>query len=184
MRTRGTSLLEVLITLSVLALALGLVAAVVGQYSRILTRNDQKSLTVVHLQLVNQLADELSGATQLVFPTTSGTYDEYRFTRLNAGLTNRLPAPAPTPAPLPAWDPVQPAHLLNVHYSYDALTQELRRTISFPTGPAQTWVVATGLSGFSMVRTADNQLSLKVSFLEGQRLMSLGTHVSWWLRWP
>lgn len=176
---RGTSLIEVLITLALLALALGMVAASVQQYTRILRKNDERSLTVAHLQQVSQIADELSQAVELVVPSVAGSGDEIRFKRLNPAVTDRLPALTPTPP----WDPRQADHLLEVQYLYDAPTSRLLRTVTFPPtrGSPQTWVVATGLSAFSVTRGADGELTLGLSFMEGGTLKTLSSRVNWWL---
>lgn len=178
------SLLEVLITLGVLALALGMVAAAVRQYTRLLARNDARSLTVVHQQQVSQVADELSQAVELMAPAVAGSFDEVTFRRVNPNVTNRFPlATAP---PTPSWDPAQPAHLVTVRYHYEPTTQRLQRTVTFPPGlgSQQTWVVGTSLSGFTVIRDADRGLTVGLSFLEGDVLKSLATRVNWWLRWP
>lgn len=182
---RGVSLIEVLITLGVLALALGMVAAAVQQYSRLLIKNDQRSLTVVHQQQVSQVADELSQAVQFLLPATSVSVDEVTFERLNGSILNRLPPLTPTPLPSPAWEPVQPAHVIRVRYFFEPTTSRLLRTATFPapTGSVTT-VVATGLSGFTFTRSAQNELTVALSFMEGETLKSISTRVTWWLRWP
>jgi len=182
---RGVSLIEVLITLGVLALSLAMVAAAVQQYARLMAKNDERSLTVAHQQQVSQVADELSCAVELVAPATAVSTDEVTFRRLNASIANRLPPLTPTPAPSPAWDPRQPAHVITVRYFFEPTTSRLLRTATFPapTGSVTT-VVATGLSGFDFTRSADNELSVALSFMEGDTLKSLSTRVNWWLRWP
>ena len=166
----GVSLIEVLVTMAVLAVVM-LVTADLIRSSR---RASQNLAQVEQGDLLNRalldLVQQLDAAVEISLPTRGGSSDTLVFRRVNPGVDQptpvRLPStwePAPAPIPSGGWDPLEAAWLHVVSVGLDS-----QNALLWTQGD-NLRTLASGLSGFQCT-SQNGLLSLTGSVLQGQRL--------------
>ncbi|MEW6282899.1 MAG: hypothetical protein AB1758_30080 [Candidatus Eremiobacterota bacterium] len=169
MRRRGVSLAEALISLLLIALALGLVAGIVREFSSLMTFSSKKdrALSAAQLGLV-RMRDESLQALELLSPDT-GPSAVLRFRRLSPLAAGRLPIPVPTPAPA-TWNPFPPADLIVVRY--EVSNRSLFREIE---GRSERLELAGEVESLSCRLTSSRpaNLQLTLTLQDGKRTVAL-----------
>lgn len=171
-RRRGLTLLETTVTMFLVALVMGLAAAVVAEYSEILRHSSGKERTLGAVQVgLERLRSEAREAFAILEPAMGATSPELRLLKVDPSRQLlRLPSPVPEPAAL-SWDPHDPAHVVEVRYftSQESLVREVAGL-----GEHR---VAEGVAGFSCRLLGDGSLRLDLSVTEDKKTRSLTTTV-------
>lgn len=171
-RPRGLSLLEVLITMVLVAVAMAMVATLVRNFSRVNNHLAGKERTLQGFLMLQAVASEVEGAARLTAPTmaspgpvTDLTFEVYASTpdRLTVG-TN-----------VASWSP---DYVIAVRYFQE--DDRLMRQLTFPDGASQTSQVATGLSGFSATYLNSRTVEVRASFQEAVKLETVSAQAFRW----
>ena len=168
----GLTLIEVLITLSLLSLAIGLIAGLAGQYLRLTGAGSQRSQAELAVQALRAVSEEVTGAVNLTLPPPSGQVsEELVFLKLDPA-RDRFAPPEP-----PVFLPLDSSFLLRVRYGLQG-GRLVREVQDLPTVAVQDGVV-----GFSAKRIGKRELELSLSFQEGQGWQTVRSRVyCWWER--
>lgn len=179
MRRRGLTLLETTVTMFLVALILGLAAALVDEYSDILRHSSGKERTLGAVQVgLERLRSEAREAFEILEPGVGATSAQLRLRTVDpTRQALRLPLPVPEPAAL-SWNPHDPAHVVEVRYftSGQALVRQVAGSDELR--------VADGVAGFSCRLEAGGSLRLDLSVTEDKRTRSLTTTVYLPMRRP
>lgn len=169
---RGVSLVELLITLGLLALVAGVVAGLAREYARLLgSRTQDHSLFQAHAAL-DAIARELAGAIRVASPARGGpAVDSLDFERLSADPGRFLPA---TP-----WQPWPASATLRVRYELEDET--LWHILTRPGQGPQRRACGYGLQGLAARWPNGGPLEVTLSVQRGERLRTLTARVNRWL---
>lgn len=165
MKKRAFSLVEALIALSLISLALGIVAHGFAKLSKINTASEAASFKIELCSALHRLSSEVSGALTVavpiahqlditrVDPSLNLTYDEAR---------QRLPWPWPDPATLPAGvlEPNRAPFVVNESYRWVAASGSVVK---------QAEPLISGLADWQVRQGSDNRLLELEFFLPGQQ---------------
>lgn len=167
---RGSSLLEMLISLALFSLILGLTALLLGSYQRLVRQGRERlALSQAAVAVLEDLGQELRESV-----TVDSLGSDLRFRKLLSQASGRLPDafPTPPPAPLPAFDPHQPAHLVEVGYRIEA-DGHLWRRVEAAGGPAQSQKLISSPGRFQVQREPEGTLSATLELRIDQRVEAL-----------
>ncbi|MFN8610732.1 MAG: prepilin-type N-terminal cleavage/methylation domain-containing protein [Vulcanimicrobiota bacterium] len=173
-RKLGFSLLEALVSLSLMSVLLGVVAALMHDTStlmRVAANNDLLPLTTA----LDQISTDLRAAYQINQADAAGI----ELLKLDAWDTTRLPDPIPTP--VPGTFSLHPA-ATTLKVRYTQVNGSLRCEITFPNGDIEDDEAVVGIDGLSANRLQPGLIELSVSHQDTSsnpvKVISLTTRVS------
>ena len=176
---RGLTLIEVLLTLLLFSVALGLLAGFVGRATDIMRFSGGKDRGIEAARLaLDRMHDELAGAI-LVNSPAAGSSNQLDFVRLNPRLTTRLPNPIPSPPP-GSWDPVDPAFLLQVTYSVSG--QRLQRRVVHNDGSQQSETLLDQVQSLETERVTSHSIKLTLMVWDSKHSTRWSTLAGIYLR--
>lgn len=169
---RGLSLIEVLVTLTVLSLAIGMIATLANQYMRLTTAGQERARTPRQVEVLQGLLRECQEARQILSPNTPG--------QLREELIFSKPEPAAPAPPMPPGAAVPPSRMLQVRYYYQdgSLWRQVRT--ADPAEPPVALIVAADITGFTVTCRSRCELELSVSYLEGVEPKVLRSRLYLW----
>lgn len=162
MKNRGFSLLEVLVSMGLFLMIIGLVAALMRGYANITNASERHEASLEAARLAIESArNDIEAAVVLQEPSFgSGTPDD-RLSLLRVDAEQvRLPLEMPDPAPA-NWDPYDPATTVEVVYEIDA--ENLWRTSSWQDGTVCRTRIGHGMTGFSASSLPDETIVLNLT---------------------
>jgi prepilin-type N-terminal cleavage/methylation domain-containing protein len=175
LKFRGVSLVEVLISLLIMSIVMGIVAQLshlFGSVSSFSSQNDQGMQVELAMW---QVGCEAQCGTVRVSPVDGSlaVAPQLSFTRVDpsqnpepATPTSRLPLPIPSPVPT-SWNGFNPPATVSVLYYLDTSSGNLMRQVT-PPGTAQ---AVAPLQAFSCQNLADNQLQLNYTYTSGDTMV-------------
>ena len=162
MKARGFSLLEVLVSMGLFLMIIGLVAALMRGYAHVTNASDrhQASLEAARLA-IESMRNDIEAAVILQDPTFGSSAPEDRLALLRVDAEQvRLPLEMPDPAPA-GWDPYDPPTMVEVVYEIDA--ENLWRTSTWQDSTVRRTRIGHGLSGFSVSSLPDESITISLS---------------------
>ncbi|MEW6278398.1 MAG: hypothetical protein AB1758_07255 [Candidatus Eremiobacterota bacterium] len=167
---RGVTLAEVLLTMFLFILMLGVAGTLVREYSGVLRHSSSKERTLRSALVgLDRIDCELAQAHAVVSPATSTPVSLLEFRKLDPGAA-RLPAP-PTPVPA-GWAPHDPAYEVTVRYR--VLQGTLIREV---VGGGAPMAVVQGPQGLNAVLLPNGNVEVSLSIQEDKLLRTLSTEV-------
>lgn len=159
---RGFSLLEVLVSMGLFLMIIGLVAALMRGYAQITNASDSHEASLEAARLaVDSLRNDIEAAVVLQDPAFASVTPQARLSLLRIDAEQvRLPLVMPDPAPAD-WDPYDPATTVEVVYEVEGET--LWRTSSWDDGTARRTRIGHGLPGFSVSSLADESIVISLT---------------------
>jgi len=153
---RGLSLVEMLTTLFVASLIMGVIGTLLTQMSRVehSSRGKDKVLEGMRFAL-DRIRTEVSSSTSISSPSSGTAVPTLQFSRIDPTVPGRIPSPLPTPPTL--WDPRDPSYLVSVQY----FVQDTTLYRQAGSGPQET--LAEGVAGFSCALNGDGTLQVTLS---------------------
>lgn len=165
-QTRGFNLVEAVLAFALFLLVLSLVAQGFRQLTTVTRYFDSKSQSfAIASDVLNRMARDGLEATRILVPAPGDTalYDQLQLQRTStASWDNYFPTPAPTP-----FQPQAPATQENVRYFI--LAGQLRCEIG-----SDNQLLAPQVQSLTVQRTGEITLELRISLLEGSRLLTFG----------
>ncbi len=171
-RHRGLTLFEMLATLALIFLVLGLAGDLFTEYSRTVSFSEAKEATFAAAQTaLDRMRLEYCEAIQMVRPPAGSTanFSELRFFKAHPDDSLRLPAALPLPLPA-NWTPFPE----RVEVAYRIQADHLLREVRYA-GSQRTQTLARGLNGFSCQNLGEGELLLTLSVIEKFRIRTLQT---------
>ncbi|MEW6277205.1 MAG: hypothetical protein AB1758_01180 [Candidatus Eremiobacterota bacterium] len=165
---RAFTLAEALISLVLVALVLGIVAAMMGEYAsigRFSSGRDQAALAVQ--VALERMAGETREAAAVLKPDAANLSSELLLERLDPSYEG-LPAPVPDPPP-PSWNPYPAAARIQVRYRLASGT--LVREVTPASGPTRSMAVAESLGGLACRLLASGNVEISVSVQVKDRIL-------------
>lgn len=162
---RGLTLAEVLLTVFVVFLVMGVACQLLVEYSALLKDSQAKASALSGLQVAEQqILDDLRQAVSVQQPPAGATTPGTRFMRIDP---EAAWLPASLPPTLPAsWDPHDPASLVQVNYTVN--DQQLWRQV----GTAPAFSLAERVGGLEVTALASGY-EVKLSLIETHRVLVL-----------
>ena len=167
----GLTLLEALVSLSLIGIALVIFSGIFTQMSEVRKVSQEGEDFVAGLSVLEEIRREVSSATAVTLPASPTFETELIFEKVIPGLSDRLPEPGRR------WSPLDPMHNLSFHYRLD--DSNLVKETSSP-GSKSSSVVAQGLDAFSVALIHPKVVEIRLSFRKGKRLRLVSTKA---LRW-
>ncbi len=169
---RGLSLMEVLVTLLLFALVMGMIASLVQNFARVSDQLDEKSASQRASLALFDLASEVEEATEVLVPApgTVGPQSEIvlrKYASTVARLDNSTTA-----------DTWTPNYVLSVRYHLDQ--RNLMRQVTLPDGTVQNTLLAQEVDGFSATRVHERSIEARASFQERNKLETVATCAYRW----
>ena len=168
--TLAFSLLEAVLSMSLLGLVMALVGLLSHQYLRLSGQHQDRSKTSLVVHGLLQVAQDVKSAVELVTPASDqSTANELVFTRVDPAQP-RFPNPLPTPCPLFAAGQRIPGS-----YRLDLESQKLLRSWG-----SQSQVLLTDIVGWNLRRESQGELELSLSFSAERGVQTLRHRVCLW----
>lgn len=176
---KGLSLMEVLVTLLLLSLAMGLIGGFAGEVSSVLRATAGKDRTLEAARLAaDRIGDDLAGAIQVVSPTSETSFSLV-FHKVDTSKPERLPLPLPDPLP-DSWDPYAPNFLQQVSYTVNK--GYLIRSVLFDDGDQLDEALIPNLNSLTAEKLSDKNYLITLSNWEGRKVGTVVTRASVRLR--
>ncbi|MEW6282840.1 MAG: type II secretion system protein [Candidatus Eremiobacterota bacterium] len=173
MRRRAFSLVEAMASMFLIALVLGLVGSMLGEYARISRFAATREQLGQALQVaMDRILSEVRGARQLLSASPDVELRFLTFEPANDAV--RLPLPVPTPRPA-SWDPYPPASQLQVRY-YTSQGHLVREATS-QSGTSFAGSLCDGVAGLSCQRLPTGNLEITLSVDDRGRIVPRTTRV-------
>jgi Prokaryotic N-terminal methylation motif len=171
-KSLGLTLLEVLVTMALLAMAFAMVATLVRNFSSVSAHLDGKEGTQQGSLLLLGVAAELEEAFEITSPA-SGTVAPVTEIQLKkyASTPQRL-ATATTP------DTWSPGYVISVRYYQSG--EDLLRETTFPDNEKRVSRMSRRLSGFSATRINDQVIEVRATFRESKKLETVAASAFRW----
>jgi hypothetical protein len=170
---RGLTLLEVLVTMLLLAMALGMVATLVRNFSSVSAHLEGKEGTQQGTLLLLSVAAELEEAFEITQPLagTTTTVTEIRLRKYASA-----PARLTTGTTPNTWNP----YILSVRYFLDG--EDLVREVTFPPPGNEVRLsrISKRINGFSATRVNDQEIEVRATFRESKKLETVAASAYRW----
>lgn len=166
----GFSLLEALVSLSLLGLVLALMGMLGGQYLRLSNQHNERSRGTVVTQGMLTLSRDLESAIEVIKPTLSEPVaSELIFRKLDP---SRPRFPSDLPPPILEFDP---ASIRTVKYTHQVTNRTLIRHWG-----EQRMSLLEEIEGLTVQRLSPCEIEISASYLEGEQLHVLRHRICIW----
>ena len=170
---QGLSLIEVLVTLSVLSLAVGMIATLANQYLRLTTPGNDRTKTTRQVEVLQLVLKESLGATRVARPEAPGqSLEEIVFLKVDPNPPDLPALPAGAPAPPPPPD-------RQIQVRYCLREGQLWREASTGGDPVSL-VVASDVRGFAVTRVSAHELEFALTYAEADEPKTLRSRLYLW----
>lgn len=159
---RGFSLLEVLVSMGLFLMIIGLVAALMRGYAQVTNASDSHEASLEAARLaVESLRSDIEAAVVLHDPVFGSVTPQDRLSLLRVDAEQvRLPLEMPDPEP-PDWDPYDPATTVEVVYEING--DSLWRSAGWEDGTVRRTRIGHGVPGFSVSSLADESILISLT---------------------
>lgn len=172
MRRRGLTILEMLVTLGLVFVVLGVVGDLFREYSMVTRAASVRERVTESAQIaLDRVRLEYREAVERLSPAdgSSGWVSELRFRKPHPDDDLRFPSALPTPLPS-SWVPIPE----RIEVAYYADNANFYRKITVG-GQTTEQLLATGISGFSCRNLGEGELEIILSVTQKGRVISLQT---------
>ena len=162
------TLLETLVSLGLFLLLLAIFSTTLqGSLSMMRHADEHDQAALRGTEALQKIVTEISESTQLLSPMTSGPSSQVRFVKTDMRLA---PLPDPPPAVAVAWNPLASSAVVKVTFKLQ--DGKLVRSIEWPDGSLQSFVVLEGMLGFSFDKLDPVHFRVSLDF-EGRTHLKL-----------
>lgn len=173
---RGISLIELMVSMAVMLVVLGVAAGLMREYSSAVRFSSAKAASLAAQVALQRMVAETREALVMLAPASSASGSELRFEKIDPSAGEWIPPVVPDPVPV-SWDP-QPAGLvMEVRYFVDG-RGTLVREVTPPAGPLQAWDLAPEISGLAVNHATSGLVELELSVQEPGRLRVFAAKVA------
>jgi prepilin-type N-terminal cleavage/methylation domain-containing protein len=169
---RGLTLLEVLVTMLLLAMAFAMTATLVRNFSQVSAQLDGKEGTQQGSLVLLGVTAELEEAFEITTPAVGTTTPVTEVSLKKYATTPKRLELATTS------DTWGPTYVVGVKYRQDG--EDLIREASYSDGSSDTTTLARRLAGFSAQRLDDRTIEVRVTFREAKKLETTAAFAHRW----
>jgi prepilin-type N-terminal cleavage/methylation domain len=178
---RGFTLVEVLVTIIIIAFMLMIIGSAVADYGRIVRFSSNRDSSVLGISTgLNKVKREIEESIEVISPVVTATplspygdpQFEVVFIKINPSAESRLPS-LPPASPPSSWDSKADVDVVTIKYHVQG--GRLLRKVTFHDSTYVETSEAEKITGFSVQDIGNNALRIDISYTDEEIVKSLST---------